>query len=193
MLSFDALSISFALVLLAEMGDKSQLVCMAIAARQPARLVLIGATAAFAVLNILAVAIGGSLAHLLPTAWVLAVAALMFAYFGIQACREAWHQQAEDDVVCQPISRKRVVWSTFSLIAIAELGDKTQLSVAALSANYPPLSVWLGATLGLAVTTAIGVVVGCTLLRRLNMQWLHGTCGALFLLMAAVMAYRAIA
>ncbi|MBW8190002.1 TMEM165/GDT1 family protein [Neiella marina] len=192
MMSLDAISISFAVVVLAEMGDKSQLVCMAVAARQPARLVLIGAIAAFAVLNAVAVIVGGSLAHWLPAEWVLAGAAAMFGYFGWQACKEAMHHlQGDEELTCQPISRKQVVWSTFSLIAIAELGDKTQLSVAALSANYPVVPVWLGATVGLAFTTGIGVVVGCTLLRRLNMQWLHGACGGLFLLMAIVMAYRA--
>ncbi|MBD1387949.1 TMEM165/GDT1 family protein [Neiella sp. HB171785] len=197
---FEAFSISFLIVTLAEMGDKSQLVCMALAARLPPRQVLIGAILAFAGLNALAVAVGGTLASWLPTIWVLTAAAVLFAIFGLQALWQGWQewqqgqdQPAEDTSDVSHVSRKRVIGSTFSLIAVAELGDKTQLSVAALSTKFDILSVWLGATLGLAMTSALGVLIGCALLRRLQLRWLHLASGVLFLVMALAMAIQLIA
>lgn len=57
---------SFSLIGLAEIGDKSQLVCIALAVRYRAIPVLIGAIAAFALLNLAAVLIGAAVANWLP-------------------------------------------------------------------------------------------------------------------------------
>ena len=78
---------TFLLVTFAEIGDKSQLVCMTLAARHRGLPVVIGAIAAFAVLNLLAVLFGAAVAAWLP-AWVVVVAvAILFAGFGINALR----------------------------------------------------------------------------------------------------------
>ncbi|GGA63878.1 UPF0016 family membrane protein [Neiella marina] len=188
---FEAFSISFLIVTLAEMGDKSQMVCMALAARLPAKQVLIGAILAFAGLNALAVAVGGTLANWLPLEWLAIAAAAMFAIFGMQALWQGWRHQPEEDASdVGHVSRRRVIWSTFSLIAMAELGDKTQLSVAALSTKYDVIAVWFGATVGLSMTSALGVLIGCALLRRMQLQWLHFASGMLFIAMSIAMTLQ---
>ncbi len=186
---FITTSTAFGLIGLAELGDKTQLVCMTLAARHPPAPVLSGAVLAFAVLNLLAVLFGASVAAWLPE-WVTAAAvAVLFAAFGIKALRDA----DGETVVVEEKSGRGVLFSTFGLIFLAELGDKTQLAVAGLASAQPALPVWVGGTLGLAAVSALGVLAGRTVLQRLPMRLLHQVSGALFLLLAALAGWRAIA
>ncbi len=72
------------------------------------------------------------------------------------------------------------------MILVAEMGDKTQLAVAGLASHWSALSVWIGATLALALTSALGVTVGCQLLRILPLQRLHQISGVIFLVLAGI-------
>ena len=80
---------SLGLIALAEMGDKTQLVCMTLAARHRALPVWLGAVAAFIVLNLLAVVFGATAARWLPEWSVGAAVAVLFALFAYRALREA--------------------------------------------------------------------------------------------------------
>jgi Ca2+/H+ antiporter, TMEM165/GDT1 family len=73
------------------------------------------------------------------------------------------------------------------------MGDKTQLAVAGMAGTRPPVPVWLRATLALLTTSALGVLVGCKLLRLLPIHRLHQVSGAFFLILAAAAAVRALA
>lgn len=182
-------STTLGLVALAELGDKTQLVCMTLAARHPALPVLLGAVFAFAVLNLLAVLFGAAAAVWLPEWLVAAVVAALFAVFGLRALRDAEAETAE----VQERDGRGVLLSTFALIFLAELGDKTQLAVAGLAGTHAALPVWIGGTLALTLTSALGVLAGQTLLRRLPIHLLHRLCGGLFLVLAAVAGWRAFA
>ncbi len=81
---------SFALIAAAEIGDKSQLVCMTLASRHRPMPVMLGALAAFAVLNTLAVVFGVAIATWLPEYVVGVTVAILFAVFGIHK-KWAWH------------------------------------------------------------------------------------------------------
>jgi putative Ca2+/H+ antiporter (TMEM165/GDT1 family) len=181
-------STTLGLVALAELGDKTQLVCMTLAARHPAPPVLFGAVLAFAVLNLLAVVFGAAVAVWLPEWLVAALVAVLFAAFGVHALRAA----GAEAVKVEERDGRSVLLSTFVLIFLAELGDKTQLAVAGLAGTQDPLAVWVGGTLALALTSALGVLAGQTLLRRLPLHLLHLVSGALFLLLAAVAGWRAV-
>lgn len=183
-------STTFGLVALAELGDKTQLVCMTLAARHPPMPVLLGAVVAFAILNLLAVLFGAAAAAWLPEWLIAGVVAILFAVFGIGALREA--ASAESIEVAERGGRNLFL-SAFLLIFLAELGDKTQLAVAGLASAQAALPVWIGGTLALALTSALGVLAGQTFLRRLPMPILHRVSGILFLLLAAIAAWRAIA
>ena len=179
---------SLALIALAEIGDKSQLVCMALAARYGrARPVLFGAVAAFSLLNMAAALFGAGLAAWLPQAWVLGAMAALFAFFGIHSLM---HIETEDDEGKNEISGHGLFATAFLMIFIAEMGDKTQIAVAGLAGIYPAAAVWLGATVALTFTSAVGVLAGKTVLRRLPMVWLHRLAGLLFLSMSALAAWR---
>lgn len=179
---------SFALIAAAEIGDKSQLVCMTLASRHRAAPVMWGAVAAFALLNTLAVVFGAAIANWLPEYLVAASVALLFAAFGVHALL---NRDEDDDEEVVEKSGHGIFLTTFLLITVAEFGDKTQLAVVAFSSTAQPLAVWLGATLALSFTSALGVWAGRTLLQRIPLNWLHKISGLFFLLLSVVAAYRA--
>jgi putative Ca2+/H+ antiporter (TMEM165/GDT1 family) len=175
------------LVGLAEFGDKSQLVCMTLAARHRGLPVLVGAIAAFAILNLLAVLFGAAVAAWLPEWLVTAAVAVLFAVFGISALR---YQEEDEDENVEEKAGHGIVATTFLLIFLAEFGDKTQLAVAGLGSTGEPTAVWAGATAALAFTSALGVFAGRKLLNQLPLKWIHRISGAFFLLLAVFAVTR---
>jgi putative Ca2+/H+ antiporter (TMEM165/GDT1 family) len=82
----------------------------------------------------------------------------------------------------------RVMLSTFALLFVAELGDKTQLAVISMTAKHKmPLWVFLGATLALAAVTAIGVLGGGLLTRFIPELVLRKIAAVLFVVMGVLM------
>ena len=173
---------SFSLIGLAEFGDKSQLVCMALAARYRAWPVLLGAIAAFALLNLLAVLFGATVAHWLPEWVVVLTVSLLFLGFGIHALRQT--DEEEEATVDSDAASHGIFFSTFLLITVAEFGDKTQITAAGLGSTVDPVAVWFGATLALALTSAFGVWLGRKLLDRMPIGLIHRLAGGLFVLFA---------
>ena len=179
---------SFALIAAAEIGDKSQLVCMTLASRHRAMPVLLGAIAAFAFLNTLAVVFGVAIASWLPDYIVAGTVAFLFAAFGIHSLRV---QEEDDDEEVKEKSGHGIFFTTFLLITVAEFGDKTQLAVVALSSTVAPIAVWLGSTTALASTSALGILAGRTILQKVPLVLLHKMSGTIFLVLSAFAIYRA--
>jgi putative Ca2+/H+ antiporter (TMEM165/GDT1 family) len=179
---------SFGLVFLAEMGDKSQLVCMALAARHHHRPVLAGAIVAFALLNGLAVVFGAGLAHYVPERLLAAAVAVLFGVFGILSLRAEPVESTEE---VKERGGHGVVVTTFLMIFLAEMGDKTQLAVAGMAGTQPAVPVWLGATLALCATSALGVLAGRKLLTRVPLHRVQQISGVFFLVLAAFAVTRA--
>lgn len=178
---------TFALIALAELGDKSQLVCMTLAVRHRGLPVVLGATAAFAVLNLLAALFGAAIAAWLPAWLVAAGVALLFGIFGVRSLLFA---DAGDDEAVTEQPGHGVFATAFLLIFLAEFGDKTQIAVAGLGSTHPAAAVWVGATLALAATSAAGVLAGRRFLQRLPLLWIHRAAGVVFLALAALALTR---
>jgi len=179
---------SFALIAAAEIGDKSQLVCMTLASRHRAVPVVWGAIFAFAFLNTLAVVFGAAIAKWLPAYLVAATVALLFAGFGLHAILN--HKEDDDEEVVEK-SGHGIFFTTFLLITVAEFGDKTQLAVVAFSSTALPFAVWLGSTLALTFTSGLGVLAGRTVLQRIPLTILHRISGLIFLVLAGFAAVKA--
>lgn len=177
-----AVTTPFGLVFLAELGDKSQLVCMTLAARHRHWPVLAGAIAAFLILNTLAVVFGAGLSHWLPERVLAGAVAILFAVFGILALRA---REDEGDEEVAEKSGHGIFITAFLMILLAEMGDKTQIAVAGMASTLPAIPVWIGATLALIATTALGVVAGRKLLGRIPLHRLHQGSGIFFLILAA--------
>jgi len=182
---------SFLLIFLAEFGDKSQLVCMTLAAKHRPWPVLLGAVAAFAILNLLAVLFGAVVASWIPGFWLALIVAGLFGFFGIQSL--LMKDDGSDEENTEVRSSHSLFVTALLMIFVAEFGDKTQLAVAGLASTYHGLPVWIGATLALLATTALGVIAGQKLLKRLPLGVIHKLSGVLFLLLALVALYQAFA
>lgn len=181
---------SFTLIGLAEIGDKSQIVCMVLASRHSHWPVLLGASAAFAILNVLAVVFGAGFAVWVPEQVAAMIVALLFGAFGVHALVS----RSEDGLeTVERGSGRSVFLTAASLVFVAELGDKTQIAVAGLASSLAPLPVWAGATAALVLVSAMGVWFGSTLLQRAPTRWLHKAGGLLFLTFAAVAVWRVLA
>ncbi|NOT10350.1 MAG: TMEM165/GDT1 family protein [Methylococcaceae bacterium] len=179
---------SFALIVAAEMGDKSQLVCMTLASKHRALPIILGAITAFAFLNSLAVIFGVAIASWLPDYVVAAAVTVLFAGFGIHSLRVV--EDDEDEEIKEKTGHG-IFFTTFLLITLAEFGDKTQLAVVGLSSAAAPAAVWLGSTLALASTSAVGILAGRTVLQKIPLVWLHKISGIIFLALSSFTAYRA--
>ncbi len=180
---------SFGLLFLAELGDKTQLATMALANRYRALPVALGVMLAFLALNLLAVLVGATLFEYVPRAAVLAAAAALFLVFGWKSWRDA--EEAEEDEI-GPIGMRGVLVSSFLLIFLAELGDKTQLAMVALAAGSGDLwSVFFGGTAALWAVSIIGIALGATVLRRVPKRWMSRTAAVLFGVFGLVALYQA--
>ena len=177
---------TFLLIALAEFGDKSQLVCMTLAARHRGLPVVLGAVTAFAILNLLAVLFGAAVAAWLPEWVVTAAVAALFAWFGIAALR--FEDDEDEEIEEKP--GHGVFATTFLMIFLAEFGDKTQIAVAGMGSTAEPTATWAGATLALATTSVLGVYAGRKLLNRLPLAWIHRISGVFFLLLALLAVLR---
>ena len=131
-----------------------------------------------------------AIANWLPQYVVGAVVAILFALFGIHALRA---RNDEDDEEVEEKSGHGIFFTTFALLTVAEFGDKTQLAVVALSSTHVAAAVWLGATAALAVTSALGILAGRTILQKIPTALLHRISGAFFLLLALFAAWQAYA
>ena len=183
-----ALFSTFSLITLAEIGDKSQLVCMTLAARYRPWPVLFGAVFAFALLNVVAVVFGAAVAHWLPENVILAAVGVMFLAFGIHALRST--DSHEDDALADKRGSHSLFFSTLLLITLAEFGDKTQIAVAGLGSTSDPVAVWVGATLALALTSALGVWAGRVIMQRISISTVHRISGGLFIVLGLLALLR---
>ena len=186
---FTPITTSYALIIAAEIGDKSQLVCMTLAARHRAMPVILGAITAFALLNTLAVIFGAAIANWVPDYIVAAIVCLLFAIFGMHAL--FFNGDEDDEEQVQEKSGHGLFFTTFLLITVAEFGDKTQLAVVALSSTALPAAIWIGSTLALATTSILGVIAGRTLLKKIPLALLHRLSGLIFIILAGFAAYQA--
>ncbi|MEY2700975.1 MAG: hypothetical protein RIQ52_1730 [Pseudomonadota bacterium] len=180
---------TFALIAGAEIGDKSQLVCMTLTARHRGHgwAVFAGSTLAFWLLNAIAVVAGSWVLAWIPHDVLAIGVILLFTLFGVRSLLDASEEEHADAI--RPRSHS-VFFSSFALLFLAELGDKTQLSVAALSTELKPWIAWTGASLALTLTTAMAVILGFRLLKHIPLTWIHRAGGVLFLGFAAFLLVR---
>ena len=82
----------------------------------------------------------------------------------------------------------RVMLTTFGIIFLAEMGDKTQLAAMTMSAQTKkPWAVFLGASLALAAVSALGVIVGATLGNYVPLEWVKRVAAVAFIVIGVLM------
>ncbi|SCG68241.1 TMEM165/GDT1 family protein [Micromonospora inositola] len=186
-----ALVISFGVIFVAELGDKSQLMALTFATRFKPVPVLIGITVATAIVHLASVAIGYGLNAALPTGWISLIAGLAFLGFG------AWTLRG--DKLTEQEKRKAEKTSKSAIVAVgvafflAELGDKTMLATITLATKYGWFGTWLGSTLGMVAADALAILVGRLLGRHLPERAIRYGAAVLFAISGLWLIFEAVA
>jgi putative Ca2+/H+ antiporter (TMEM165/GDT1 family) len=173
----EALLVSIAVVTLGEMGDKTQLLAMMLAARfrRPGPIIagifvatLLNHAAAGAVGNAIAVLLGDTALRWLVGGSFLGMAVWMMIPDKL-------------DESAQPPPRHGVFVTTAIAFFLAEMGDKTQIATVALAARYVEVvAVVIGTTIGMMLANLPAVFIGHTLATRIPMKLVHGIAAAIF-------------
>lgn len=172
----EAFVLSTAVVALAEMGDKTQLLSFVLAAKLKRKLpIALGILAATLANHFLAGFVGAWLATLLaPSTLRLLVAASFFAFalWALKPDRLEGHGE---------YSGGSVFLTTLVAFFLVEMGDKTQLATVALAARFDALvAVVIGTTLGMMIANVPAVWVGERLAQRVDMKVMRWIAAALF-------------
>jgi len=165
----EALLVSFGLVALAEIGDKTQLLALVLASRFGRPVPILAGILTATLLNHLAAgAVGALLGIHLDYAWMRWVIALSF--FAIAA----WALFPESPKIDAPPPRFGVFGATAIAFFAAEMGDRTQIATVALAARFETwLAVVFGTTLGMMAANLPVVLLGRQATRWLPVSSVH--------------------
>ena len=145
---------------IAEMGDKTQLMLIALTSKYKLRDIISGTAVAILVLNGFAVLAGGLVSEFIPDWLIKTIAALAFLYFATSTVTGDDDDEEEEGGKSKIKFAPLAVFFTFF---VAELGDKTQLTAITFGANEGmsvAFIVWIGCSLGLFAADILGMLVG---------------------------------
>ncbi|MFD8915068.1 TMEM165/GDT1 family protein [Streptomyces sp. NPDC059575] len=192
MISITVTALVFGVIFLAELPDKTALAGLVLGARYRASYVFVGVAAAFTLHVVMAVA-AGSVLTLLPQPIVHALTGVLF--LGGAAVLLLKKDEGEEEIK-KPADQSfwKVAGTGFMLILVAEFGDLTQIMTANLAARYDdPLSVGLGAVLGLWAVAGLGIVGGKALMKRVPLRLITQIAALLMVGLGVWSLYEAIA
>ena len=174
----EALFVSTVVVALAEIGDKTQLLAIVLAARFKRPLPIIAGIFAATIANhFLAALVGSQVASVLEGAWFRYAVGASFIAMAL------WTLIPDtlDDVEDKP-ARFGAFLTTLIAFFLVEMGDKTQIATIALGARFENvIPVTMGTTLGMMIANVPAVFLGDALIRRVPMRAVHLTAALLFL------------
>ena len=177
---------SLVFVVLAEMGDKTQLLAMAFASRYRWQTVMSAVFVATLLNHFLAVAAGSVLTTIVPLQYIQIAGAASFILFGFWTLKG---DELEDE-------DKKFKYSPFWTVAIAffiaEMGDKTQLATVALATRFDSvLQIWIGTTCGMVIADAFGIIVGIVMGKRIPERLIKWFAALVFIIFGVLGIYGA--
>lgn len=172
---------TFGLVALAEIGDKSQLMTVSLASKYHVRPVFWGIFLGMGTITVIGVVVGTVLYSFIPTFYVKILASMIFIIFGVYSL---YKEETEEE---EEIDSKKIFTTSFVLSLVAEFGDKTQLLVIALTAQYrAPLPVLFGALAGLGLVIGLGVAFGSKLTDLVEKEKIEFIAALLFIIVGVL-------
>lgn len=176
---------SLGFVVLAEMGDKTQLLAMAFATRFRWQTVMWGVFAATVFNHLFAVVVGNYITRFIPMNYVQIAAAASFILFGL------WTIRGDDLAGEDKKTTSSPFWTVAIAFFMAEMGDKTQLATIALAAKFNTiLPVWLGTTSGMMVADGLGIIVGVVLGQRIPERVVKWVAALIFIAFGIIGLYQ---
>ena len=176
---------------IAEMGDKTQLMLIALTSKYKLKDIILGTAAAILVLNGLAVLAGGLVSEFIPEWLIKIIAALAFLYFAASTL-------AGDDDDEEEGGKSKIQFAplaVFCTFFVAELGDKTQLTAITFGANEgmgAAFIVWIGCSLGLFLADILGMLVGYLLKSKTPEGLLNTLAFVIFAIFGIYTSYQAL-
>lgn len=198
-----AFTSSLLLVTTAELGDKTFFVALILAMRHACsrRLIFFGVLAGLGLMTAISV-VAGNFLSLIPKVYVHYCEIALFVFFGVKLLYDASRMSARADETEQQeaeafvnqaesnLPKKQtklmVFREAFVLTFLAEWGDRTQITTIALAAAYNPVGVIAGSILGHAICTAIAVLGGRLMAKRISERTITALGGLLYLLFASL-------
>jgi putative Ca2+/H+ antiporter (TMEM165/GDT1 family) len=206
-----AFAVATILITLAELGDKTQLLALALATKYKAWEVLVGILVATLAVHLFSTLAGGLIGNLIPAFWLSVISGLLFIGFGIWTLRGDEGADAED---ITKTARFGPILTTGIAFFLAELGDKTQimtmtiaadpaavlrtfgsagpainsflagigLSATTLTAQEAFWGVWMGSTLGMMIADGLAIIVGSIMGKKLPERLITRISGTIFIL-----------
>ncbi|HEY9095355.1 MAG TPA: TMEM165/GDT1 family protein [Hydrogenophaga sp.] len=185
----EAFWVSTGVVALGEMGDKTQLLAMLLAARFKKPLpIILGILLATLANHALAGAVGGWVANALGAdvlRWVIGLSFIAMAVWMLVP------DKLDDDLDVKEVAVWGVLGTTVVAFFLAEMGDKTQIATVALAARYTDL-VWVvaGSTLGMMLANVPAVYLGDKVAKRVSMAWVHGVSALIFVVLGLMTLFN---
>ncbi|MBU0687525.1 MAG: TMEM165/GDT1 family protein [Candidatus Margulisbacteria bacterium] len=178
--------ISFLLIGLSELADKTQLLTLAFVTKYPFYMVAPAVLIAVAALQLIAVFFGKFIFALVDPVYVSLIAGAFFVAFGI------WSLIPHDIEEEKPKKAKMLpFFLIITAFFAAEFGDKSQLATVALAMKYRPAwAVFLGAFLGLGLLNLIGALVGAWLKNKVAERVVNLIAATIFILFGIVTILR---
>ena len=177
-MTLEAFTVSTGVVTLGEIGDKTQLLALLLAARYRApRAIIAGILMATLANHAAAAALGTWLTRVVdpqPMRWLLGGSFITVAFWMLIPDR------VDDDAATERTAHG-VFWLTTVAFFLAEMGDKTQIATVMLAARYNALiAVTAGTTLGMMVANVPAVLLGERAVKRVPIAWVHRIAAAVF-------------
>ncbi|MCX7903094.1 MAG: TMEM165/GDT1 family protein [Caloramator sp.] len=179
-------------VLIAEMGDKTQLLAAALASKYKVRDAAVGIFIATVLLNIIAVLLGSSIGNLIPMNLVQIITGVLFLAFGFMTLRDEEEEEEEE------IKETKFKLPNFVVVALAfflaELGDKTQIMAFTLAAQLKsPISVLIGSIIGMFIADSIGFLFGRFAVQKMPEHYIKIGAGIVFIAFGLLTLYQSVA
>lgn len=187
---FIAFLFSAGAVVLAEMGDKTQLLAMAFATRYKASKVMIGVFIATVLNHALAVAVGNYITRFdTMQVWIQGIASLSFIFFGLWTIRGDKLEGEENRT-----TKYGAIATVALAFFIAEMGDKTQLATIALATKFPetPVGILLGTTTGMLIADGIGIIIGVVMSKKIPERTIKLVSAGAFIFFGFVGSYQVV-
>jgi Ca2+/H+ antiporter, TMEM165/GDT1 family len=176
--------VPLATIAVAELLDKSQLSILLLSSRTKNYLQLfLGVMLAFLLIDGSAVLIGTYATTILPQILTKSIAAGLFIIFGILSLRQAKKDQIES------ISPKNIFLTGFTMVTLAEFGDKTQIATALFATKFHPLLVLTGVLTALGLLTILTILVGQAIVKKVSKPTLNKVAGVLFILLGILFLF----
>ncbi len=163
----DAFLLSTAVIFVAELGDKSQLMAMTFAARYRARDVIIGITVATLIVHLASVGIGVAIGSAFGSYQDVINIVAGIAFLGFAAWTLRGDELTDEEALKARSATGMAILAVGTAFFLAELGDKTMLATITLATTEGWFGTWIGSTLGMVLADALAIWVGALLGKRL--------------------------